>query len=1316
MFELLIFLFVISPFIAITMILCLISANRNKKELQKENEELKKYLSFYKRKYGKLDEKEIVEIKNEIKNAENNFRKDEQIIKKEVYEYKSENNIHKEEENNKSIALSKIIKDYIDKNNISQGNLFFALGVVFISIAGIVFATTTWSVIPNIYKILIIFIVSIILNFLSNIANKKFKLFKTSLTLYVLFCIITSLIPLSMGYFHMLGEYLSISGVGKFLLYAISLLVFIVLFLIYAIKNKLKKVTTYLLYAVNIEILLLTLNFTKRFDLIMCVLSLYNLILMIVANVFKEKRFLISTKEVKEVSNNTLLLLSILSITNMSSGILMTLLSIYFAILYMNNNIKVEHKKFDFYKYIIASVFLIISCLRFNVGYDFLWTTEYLTFITIVLSILLLCFDKLKSSSFIYMFYIMVGALIISIGRDFNFETITVPYLISILSNLIAVIILCIKSKVKIFKYIKTIYCIFLIVSICKYLYNTYSISLFYVSICMNLLLISAYIISNAVNLKLFKDKFADVFTNITYSGLVFISVIATVTHLKTYDTFEKRIIIYSILLLFQVFINKFNQKIYKKSLVSRVNIIEDTVLFLVNCLVIKINPIACVINFSSIFYDYIKLKNNEGKKIYEYILMFSYLIYVNLLAYFILPEYRIIVLLIFIAIYFVLLNIINNIKIKQIDLKMVDITVIINLISIYLIELMFYNREFINMIFILIVFNILLIYLYAFRNNNYKKVIEAVIQLTILKLLFWCEKENNYYTFWLFYGFVFSSTFFWYYILLMIISAMRIYIGIGENKNAVNDKEYFVNEIRNCIFGITKYSMPTAIVICMFRLIFRDGYYYSSYFSYNLYILTIFLAIYLISILIKLKIKNDKYESKNFKALIICQLFTMQLLFIDLINNNLLRISKYFKFNFMFFDILFFLVIINATLLLLYRSFIYKFISNRTLNNNIISDNLLTFDKALFNVRKVYTKVIKTIVIFGGLLVVLYIMNYVYFINGSNYIKISSLGEVPQIILVFEYIILAIMLNIVIVKESYNKIVKVLIYFIPYICLNLFNFFMQWDYENASSYYNFKLISVVVIFIIYYILTFVIKNKKFKIEFKNINIDISYFAIVNISMIIYFNKCMYSFSHLMLLKYIVMIDWFFACLFILQFIGLNKKFNKIIYSLSLLCLTATLLSQNIINLLNYKEEYYLLILTFVIYILDKCIWKFKEKISSKIWIIYHILSFLIIFSKVLINNLIINTILFGIVMVVLLFISFIIKKYYHFIITTIFMIITAIYVTRNFWLNIAWWMYLLIVGILLIVFATKNEQLKKENKNFIKEINNKIRKYLNRH
>ena len=81
--------------------------------------------------------------------------------------------------------------------------------------------------------------------------------------------------------------------------------------------------------------------------------------------------------------------------------------------------------------------------------------------------------------------------------------------------------------------------------------------------------------------------------------------------------------------------------------------------------------------------------------------------------------------------------------------------------------------------------------------------------------------------------------------------------------------------------------------------------------------------------------------------------------------------------------------------------------------------------------------------------------------------------------------------------------------------------------------------------------------------------------------------------------------------------------------------------------------------------------------------------------------------------MFITLLVSFIIKKYYHFVITVVYMILTALYVTRNFWLSIAWWAYLLVVGILLIVFATKNEQLKKENKSFIillKELNEKLK------
>jgi len=42
------------------------------------------------------------------------------------------------------------------------------------------------------------------------------------------------------------------------------------------------------------------------------------------------------------------------------------------------------------------------------------------------------------------------------------------------------------------------------------------------------------------------------------------------------------------------------------------------------------------------------------------------------------------------------------------------------------------------------------------------------------------------------------------------------------------------------------------------------------------------------------------------------------------------------------------------------------------------------------------------------------------------------------------------------------------------------------------------------------------------------------------------------------------------------------------------------------------------------------------------------------------------------------------------------FALLTALYMTRDFWLSIGWWAILLVLGILLIVFAATNEKRKK--------------------
>ena len=391
MFQLLLLLFVCSPIIAVISIAVAVSNSNWAKRLEKENSDLINYIKLYKRKYGKLNEDEISElgIDSELEIKTNNDYVDNDVVDKLEVEntIDNQNNGNKTKQveqfddnvencealgdSNDNISISSILADYIDKNNISQGNLLFALGTLFISIAGIVFATTTWNIIPNVFKIIILLMVAIVAKFLSFFSKNKFKLIKTSITLNVIFCILISLIPLSMGYFHMLGSYLIVGGKGQFLLYAISLLVFIVLFARFSTEYNLDNVS------------------------------------------------FVFFKRIKEISNQTLLLLSTICIFNTSQSILFTILSILFSIMYINEKIDLNVENKSFYKYIIASMFLIASCIRFNIVYDFRLTSEYFTLLIIVLSILFVGYKRIDDKNFVYMIYIITASLFLSFCKDF---------------------------------------------------------------------------------------------------------------------------------------------------------------------------------------------------------------------------------------------------------------------------------------------------------------------------------------------------------------------------------------------------------------------------------------------------------------------------------------------------------------------------------------------------------------------------------------------------------------------------------------------------------------------------------------------------------------------------------------------------------------------------------------------------------------------------------------------------------------------------------------------------------------------------------
>ena len=74
----------------------------------------------------------------------------------------------------------------------------------------------------------------------------------------------------------------------------------------------------------------------------------------------------------------------------------------------------------------------------------------------------------------------------------------------------------------------------------------------------------------------------------------------------------------------------------------------------------------------------------------------------------------------------------------------------------------------------------------------------------------------------------------------------------------------------------------------------------------------------------------------------------------------------------------------------------------------------------------------------------------------------------------------------------------------------------------------------------------------------------------------------------------------------------------------------------------------------------------------------------------------------------ILVIISYYLKYGPIFLVSLFSIILNVLILTRTFWLNIPWWLYILFIGIILICFAVYNEVNEKKNKtieNILKKI-----------
>ena len=111
-----------------------------------------------------------------------------------------------------------------------------------------------------------------------------------------------------------------------------------------------------------------------------------------------------------------------------------------------------------------------------------------------------------------------------------------------------------------------------------------------------------------------------------------------------------------------------------------------------------------------------------------------------------------------------------------------------------------------------------------------------------------------------------------------------------------------------------------------------------------------------------------------------------------------------------------------------------------------------------------------------------------------------------------------------------------------------------------------------------------------------------------------------------------------------------------------------------------------------------KFILRKNEKLSENFATAVHVFAMILLIGDALVNQSLINTIIVLTVAAAVMVISFIIKKKRWFLISAVMLVGLTIYICKDFLTSISWWVYLLVIGILLISIAVSNEYFKNKN------------------
>lgn len=283
------------------------------------------------------------ELQEELRKAENNSKElagslrrlyaeshpqsetqvvEEPELKEEVPETPSLVNMVREaavqvEPEEKPVVRNVIVNERTEaEKKVSTISIMLTLGAILISIAGIVFATTTWGNLGNIARAITVLSFSFVFFIISLIAEKALKIPKTGTVFYVLGSVFLPITVIAAGFFNLFGNWFSLDGDGKMLLWSTVFLTYMIAAFRGTLSYRSKVFAWTSLASLSAMVCCLLGFFTQKIGIYSACLAVYALAVIVGMRLFEnggERKFEIFFSVLKSFSICNLVALSLVA-------------------------------------------------------------------------------------------------------------------------------------------------------------------------------------------------------------------------------------------------------------------------------------------------------------------------------------------------------------------------------------------------------------------------------------------------------------------------------------------------------------------------------------------------------------------------------------------------------------------------------------------------------------------------------------------------------------------------------------------------------------------------------------------------------------------------------------------------------------------------------------------------------------------------------------------------------------------------------------------------------------------------------------------